>query len=55
MYQLIVQYQMLSPGNIHTSTIIGTEHVIFRNIYVSTYIYIIINEKNHEFEREKGE
>ena len=53
---------MVSPENIHTSNIIQTEQVIFRNIYVytCTYIYteayhaymhaITINEKEgHEF------
>jgi hypothetical protein len=43
---------MVSPENIHTSDIIQTEQVIFRNIYVYTYRCVTtITEKSHEFER----
>lgn len=36
----VVQFQTLSPENIHTSNLIRTEKVIFRTIYV--YIHIKI-------------
>lgn len=49
----IVQYQMISPGNIYTSYIIQTEPVIFRNKYVHTYIHVttISEKRGHKFER----
>jgi hypothetical protein len=50
-------YQLVSPENIcfHRSSIIQTEHIIFRNIYVDTCLYVTtINKKGHDFEREKG-
>ena len=45
---------MVNPENIHTSNIIQTEQVIFRNIYVYTYMCVMtINTKgSHEFERQ---
>ena len=39
-HQLIIQYQMDSPENIHMSIIIQPEHIIFRNISVYTYTQI---------------
>ena len=49
---------MVSPENIHTSNIIQTEHIIFRNIFVYTYSYMhittISEKRGHEFEREQG-
>lgn len=37
---------MVSPGNIHTSYIIQSEQVVFKNIYAYTYISITTsNEK----------
>lgn len=41
-----------SPENIYTNNITHTEKAIFRNIYVCTYIYVVlISEKEgHEFE-----
>lgn len=35
-HQLLAQYQMVSPENIHTSNIIWAEQVIFRDICVYT-------------------
>jgi len=34
--QLVIQYQMISPENVHMS-IIQPEHIIFRKIYIYTY------------------
>lgn len=51
-----MQYQMLSPENVHTSPFIHIEEVILRNIYVYTYRHvIIINNKRLKIVREKGE
>lgn len=33
-HQLVVQYQIVSHVNIHTSSIIWTQVVMFRNIYI---------------------
>lgn len=42
----VVQYQMVSPENIYASNILQMEQVIFRNIYVDTYIHVVtINGK----------
>lgn len=43
---------MVNPENIHTSNIIQTEQVIFRDI--SEYIIIISEKRGHKFEREQG-
>jgi hypothetical protein len=37
-YQLIIQYQVVSPENMHTSNTIWSEQVEFKYLY--TYIYI---------------
>jgi hypothetical protein len=44
-----ISYQMVSPENILKSNIIQTEHIVFRNIY----IYITMNKRGHEFEKEQ--
>jgi hypothetical protein len=46
-----------SALKIHTSNIIRTKKIIFRNIYVYTYIHIIIisEKRGHKFEREQAE
>jgi hypothetical protein len=36
------QYQVVRPEDIHTSNIIWTEQVIFRNIYMYVYIYMCV-------------
>ena len=49
---------MVSPENIHTSNIIQTEPVIFRNMqlntntHTNTYLTTIL--KGHKYEREQG-
>lgn len=50
-HQLVCQCQTVSPENIHTGSIIQTGQVIFRNIYVYTYVHAN-NLFNHEFEGE---
>ena len=63
---LVIQYQMISPENIHTSNIAKTEQIILRNIFVYIYIYIYTHTHIHiydittilktgyEFEKEQG-
>lgn len=52
----IIQYQIVSSEDVHTSSIIQMNSVVFRNIYVyiSTYTLttIINNKRGHKFERE---
>lgn len=36
----VIQYQKVSPENVHTSHIKWNEEVIFRNMYVCVYTYI---------------
>ena len=54
-YQLVIQYQVVRPVNIHTSHSIQTGNYIC-NIYVNNYTYMYIttiNEKRgHKFESE---
>lgn len=47
---------MASHENLYMSNIILTEEVLFRNIYVCTYIHVIIvNETvGHKFKREQS-
>lgn len=40
-HQLFVQCQMISPKNIHASSIICTWQVIFRNVYKCAYMHEI--------------
>lgn len=42
-----MQYQIISPENMHTSKITQTEKVIHRNIHICafTYMCVTINEK----------
>lgn len=35
--QLVIQYQMVSPGNIHTSDIIQTEQVVSHGFLVTNF------------------
>ena len=45
-YHFAVQCQMVSPKSIHTSNIIKTKQVTFRNIYVYAFMHTItISEK----------
>lgn len=57
-HQVVIQYQMVSPEDIHGSNIIQTKQVTFRNIYnIYLYVYaytylhaITINERRgHKF------
>lgn len=51
---LLPSWQVVSPENIHTSSIIWTEQFIFRNTYVCTYAYTHTiasrEKKEHTFE-----
>lgn len=38
-HQLVMQYEVVSPKNIHMSNIILTEQIIFRNMCVQAYTY----------------
>lgn len=53
-----VQWQMFSPENKHTSDIIHTEQLIFRNMSVQAHIHthaVTSSERRgHEFEGEWG-
>jgi hypothetical protein len=55
---VVIQEQPISPGSIHTSNIIWTRQVIFRNIYVYTDTYMralkTTGKKGHEWEGEQG-
>jgi hypothetical protein len=52
-HQLVVQYQMVSLKNIHTRNTIQAGLVIFGNIYVYTYMHVILQvmEIDHAFEK----
>jgi hypothetical protein len=55
-HPLLIQYQMVSPENKHTSNIIQTEEFIFRNIYMYLHIHICMKQqKGHGFDRESKE
>ena len=51
---MVMQYQMISPENIHRSSIIQTEQflLMYLGIYV-IYLYVTI-KKSHGYEREQG-
>lgn len=67
-HQWIIQYQKVSPENIHKSNIVKTEQVAFMYLTIYMYIYIWIcifiytcsnvttvhEEKGHKFEREQN-
>lgn len=46
-HPLVIQYQMLSPEDVHTSNIIHTDHVLLLTyVHKDTYIYeTAINER----------
>jgi hypothetical protein len=52
-HQLIVQCQMFNPKNIHTSDIIWTQWVVFRNIYTNKYMHAITTRENRSYEFEE--
>lgn len=47
--QIATQYQMASPEDIHKSSIIEPEQIIFK--YVCVSVTTIDEKRNHEFER----
>lgn len=52
-YCLVIQYQLISPENIHASNITKTEQLLFQNIFI--FHAIKINQRrDHRFEREQG-
>ena len=53
----MAQCQMINPENIHTSNIILTEQIMFRNMYASvhTYIHVVTTEKEAINLKESGE
>jgi hypothetical protein len=57
--QLVVQNQMVSPENIHISSILQMGQLVLTYlglwIYIYMHIYVTINEKGgHKFESEQG-
>ena len=56
-YQLVAQFQTLSHEYVHTSNIIQTEQVTFRNTYAYTYMHVTINieKRGQRFGRIKTE
>lgn len=44
-HRLAVQGQTVGPENIHPGNMIRTERVLFRNIYVYTYIHAVTVKK----------
>ena len=48
-HQLVIQYQMVNPENIHTSSIIQTAQVISMNISEYTYMHTISEKRGNEF------
>lgn len=46
---------MVNPENTHTSDSIWTEQVLFRSIYLCTYMYTVaisLKKRSHKFEGE---
>ena len=59
-HQLVNQFQMAIPENIHTSNTVQPCQVIFRNIYVHTHTHthmhvITISKRGHKLKGSKEE
>jgi hypothetical protein len=51
---MIIQYQIISPENIHASNILQTEQVIHKNIYVHVHVHETAIKENETMNLKEG-